>query len=114
MSFLIGSLRLSLTSPSTLERLKFDIDFTDYDNGFNHDWFFESLRDADFWSHLDSIITHPSGSRLQRVDINIYHAFRDDDNVLEPYNNEASEPVLNALPLLREKGILFITASVKW
>jgi hypothetical protein len=73
--------------------------------------FFNDLRDADVWSHLDSIITHPTGSRLQRVDINIRYAFRRDDNVIEPDDTEVSEAVLNALPLLRKKGILFVKAA---
>ena len=72
---------------------------------------FDDLRDADVWSHLDSIITHPAGSRLQRVDINIKYSFRY-DNDEEPDSTEILEPVLDALPLLREKGILFVEATV--
>jgi hypothetical protein len=73
--------------------------------------FFDNLLDADVWSHLDSIITHPTGSRLQKVDINIEYSFRYDDDVVEPYEDEVMEPVLDALPLLREKGILFVEAT---
>ena len=108
--FLIRSLRISLTSPATLERLTFDIVFTSYDNHFDHSRFFYDLRNADVWSHLDSIITHPTGSRLQRVDINIEYRFRYDD-MMEPHDTEVSKPVLNALPLLREKDILFVKVS---
>ena len=115
LSLLIRSLRASLTLPATLEHLKFDIEFTGNiaPMHFDIDGFFDDLRDADVWSHLDSIITHPTGSRLQRVDINIEYKFWDDelDYIREPYNTEVSEPILDALPLLREKGILFIEAT---
>ena len=73
LSFLMGSLCMSLTSPATLEQLKLSISF--YRNTDNVDYYtfyenlYENLRDADVWSHLDSIITHPTGSRLQRVDL---------------------------------------------
>ena len=110
LSFLFRSLRLSLTSPATLEHLKLGIVFTSYSYSFFWNAFFDKLRDADFWRHLDSIITHPASSRLQRVDIVIYYTFRRNDNVKEPDNTEVSEPVLDALPLLRKKGILFIKA----
>jgi hypothetical protein len=69
------------------------------------------IDNADFWIHLDSIITHPTGSRLQKVDINIEYTFCYDD-VREPDSSEVMEPVLDALPLLREKGILFVEANV--
>ena len=111
LSFLMRSLRLSLTSPATLEHLKFDIGFEGNDNSFNYYTLFNDLRDADVWSHLDSITTHPTGSRLQRVDINIEYSFRYDDDVLEPDESEVEAPVLDALPLLREKGILFVEAT---
>jgi len=81
------------------------------DNHFNYYALFKDLRDADVWSHLDSIITHPIGSRLQRVDINIQYCFRYDDDGEEPYRDEVEEPFLDALPLLREKGILFVEAT---
>ena len=110
LSFLIRSLRLSLTSPPTLEHLKLGIVFTSYDYRFFWTAFFDELSDCDFWRHLDSIVTHPAGSRLQRVDIDIYYTFQRDDNVKEPDNNEVSEPILDALPSLRKKGILFVKA----
>ena len=111
LSFLIRSLRVSLTSPAILEHIKFDILFTAYDNHFDYSGFFYDIPNADVWSHLDSIITHPTGSRLQRVDINIEYQFRSDDDVMELHNTEVSKPVLDALPLLREKGILFVKAT---
>jgi hypothetical protein len=111
LSFLMHSLRVSLTSPATLEHLKFDIVFEGNNNHFNYYTFFRDLRDADVWRHLDSIITHPTGSRLQRVDINIQSCFRYDDDGHEPGDSEVMEPVLDALPLLREKGILFVKAN---
>ena len=110
LSILIRSLSISLTSPVTLEHLKFNITFDGDDNEFDHDAFYKDLRDADIWSHLDSIITHPSGSRLQRVDINIDYTFRYDDCVTEPDNDEILAAVLDGLPLLRKKGILFVNA----
>jgi len=101
LSFLMRSLCISLTSPATLEHLKFHFTFRGDSNYFNHNRFYEDLRDADVWRHLDSIITHPTGSRLQRVDLVISYTFRYD-----PYNDEILESILDALPLLREKGIL--------
>jgi hypothetical protein len=115
LSLLVRSLRVSLTSPATLERLKIGIVFEANDNFFDYDSLLDHLRQADVWSHLDSIITHPTGSKLQRVDIDIKYSFRyDDDGVeVEPLNNLVLEPVLEALPLLREKGILFVEAAVR-
>jgi hypothetical protein len=112
LSFLMRSLCVSLTVPATLEHLKLQIWFRGDDNHFDHYGFYEDLRDADVWSHLDSIITHPTGSRLQRVDIDINYAFRYDDDVMEPHNDEILKAVLDGLPLLREKGILFVDATV--
>jgi hypothetical protein len=82
------------------------------DNFFGHYALFEDLRHADVWSHLDSIITHPIGSRLQRVDINVPYCFSYDyDGGEEPDRTEVEEPFLDALPLLRQKGILFVEAT---
>ena len=111
-SFMIQSLLLSLTSPPTLEHLKVGITFTGKRNYFDSRSFHEHLRDADLWRHVDSIVTHPSGSRLQRVDIDIKYTFLADDGILEPDGTEAEEPILDALPLLRKKGILFVEANV--
>ena len=111
MSVLIRSLLLSLTSPTPLEHIEFNIVFKGYRDYFDYDWFRDTLRDADLWSHLNSIITHPTGSRLQRVDINFEYTFRYNDNVVEPDNAKISELVLDALPLLHEKGILFVKAN---
>ncbi|KIM92278.1 hypothetical protein PILCRDRAFT_762268 [Piloderma croceum F 1598] len=113
LSFLMCSLRVSLTSPAMLEHLKFDIVFEGNSNHFNYYALFDDLRDADVWSHLDSIVTHPTGSRLQRVNINIQYSFRYDSDVSEPDNTEILQAVLDALPLLHEKGILFVKATVK-
>jgi hypothetical protein len=113
MSFLMCSLRVSLTSPATLEHLKFDMVFEGNSNDFDYEALFDDLRHADVWRHLDSIITHPTGSRLQRVEINIKYSFRydDDDDVSELEETEVVGPVLDTLPLLREKGILFVVAE---
>jgi hypothetical protein len=112
LSFLMSSLCVSLTSPAVLEHLKFKIWFRAGDNFFNYYSLFRDLRDADVWSHLDSIVTHPNGSQLQRVDIVINYAFRYDDDVVEPDNDEILEAIRDALPLLCEKGILFVEAFV--
>ena len=74
--------------------------------------FCQHLRDPDVWRHLDSIATHPNGSRLQRVDISIEYALEPDygEGVSEPYE-DVMEAVLDALPLLRTKDILFVNAS---
>jgi hypothetical protein len=117
LSFLMGSLGMSLTSPASLEHLEFDIRFQDsypFDSDiitpFNPDRFIENLRDADVWSHLDSIITHPAGSRLKRIDINIDYTFRCNDFREEHVRDEnvVLKAVLDGLPSLSTKGILFV------
>jgi hypothetical protein len=108
LSSLIGSLCVSLTSPATLEHLEIKISFSYLDSDF--DIFHTTLRDADVWRHLDSITIHPTGSQLQRVDIFIDHAIRFDDL---QHDDEIAEAVLNSLPLLRTKGILFVKAAVR-
>jgi hypothetical protein len=109
LSSLMGSLCISLTSSATLEYLDFNIRFGRYDYMKYDDEFYEVLRDADVWSCLDTIATHPTGSRLQRVVINIKHSFRNDD-MEEPDEDEVLKAVLDGLPLLRTKGILFVEA----
>ena len=112
---LIHSLLVSLTSPATLEHLKFDIVFRGW---YIYDLdFFVELQNADVWRDLDSIITHPYGSRLQRVDIDIQYAFRPGPghgrNVIEQFEptDRGVWDVVSALPLLHEKGILFVNAT---
>jgi hypothetical protein len=112
-SFAMASLRISLTSPATLEHIKFNIlcvfrASVDWHN-FNFNTFYESLRHADVWRHLDSITTHPTGSRLRRVDINISYAVRCE----EPDEDKIKKAVLDGLPLLHKKGILFVEAVLK-
>jgi hypothetical protein len=103
LSFLMSSLRISLTSPATLEHLKLNIDF----RCFYDDNFSEKLRHADVWRRLDSIATHPTGSRLRRVDININYTFRGLEGLDE---DKVEKAVLDGLPLLHTKGILFVEA----
>ena len=110
LSFMIQSLLLSLTSPPTLEHLKLGITFSGKRNYVDRYSFYKDLRDADLWCHLDSIVTQPSGSRLQRVDIDINYAFRTHCYV---FKSDGAKPIQDALPLLREKGILFVEAKVK-
>ena len=114
LSVLMGSLCISLTSPATLEQLQFNISFNDNynDSTYREDEFYDDLRDAEAWSHLDSITTHPTGSQLQRVDINIHYSFRYEDDVGKPNEDEVEKAVLDGLPLLRAKGILFVKAVV--
>jgi hypothetical protein len=55
--------------------------------------------------------THPNGSRLQRVVININYSIRSESN----YDNDKDDvlkAVLDGLPLLRTKGILFVKAAM--
>ena len=108
----MGSLGISLTSPATLEHLEFNIHFHDCRNDFDSNAFYKNLRDADAWSHLDSIASLPTGSQLQRVDIKIgYSPPYDDHGEAELDKDEVSKAVLDALPLLRKKGILFVKAT---
>ena len=112
LSFLMGSLCMSLTPPATLEHLKFNISFNGTTSNFDDYYaFYEDLRDADFWSHLDSITTHPGGSRLQRVDIDIVYWFGLYNDEVEPDENGVLKAVLDSLPLLRKKDILFIEVT---
>ena len=113
LSFLIGSLFISLSSPATLEHLEFNIWFL-IDN-FVSDTFCENLRDADVWGHLDSIATHPAGSLLRRVDINIDYSFLydDDGDYDKTDEDEILKAVLDGLPLLRTKGILFVEVALE-
>ena len=119
-TFLIDSLCLSLTSPATLEHLELNIWFQNPTllvtvNGFT---LYEFLREA--WSHLDSITTHSTGSRLKRVDININFSFRfrfesyDVDVEYEKFFDEYAvlRAVRDGLPLLHRKGILFVKAAL--
>ena len=110
----MGSLSISLTSPATLEHLKFNIWFRGSPNGFDIDSmaFYDHLRVADAWRYLDSITSHPTGSRLQRVDvtINFSSMYFDFHDSYEPNENEVLEALLDGLPLLRTKGILFANA----
>ena len=113
LSFLICSLEVSLTSPATLEHLKFNIRFRNVTDKLDFKTFYENLRHvggSDAWSYLDSIATHPAGSRLQRVDINIYYAFPFNVDVAEPDKDIVLKAVLDGLPLLRTKGTLFVEA----
>jgi hypothetical protein len=64
-----------------------------------HNFHFMSLRHTDVWRHLDSITTHPTGSRLRRIDINFNYVYRDE---------KPDEDKINGLPLLHTKVILFV------
>ena len=60
---------------------------------------------------VDSIIAHPIGSRLRRVDIDIEYSLQYEDDAGEPEEIEVVESVLDALPLLHKKGVLFVEAN---
>ena len=104
LSSLMCPLCISLTSPATLEHLEFNLRFRDH--GVIDD--FESFRDT--WNHLDFITAHPTGLRLQRVDINISYTFCHDVGE-ESDDHEVLNAVLDSLPSLRTKGILFVKAN---
>jgi hypothetical protein len=70
----------------------------------------DDIRDADFWSDLDTFVTHPTGSRLQRVDIEVSHYSQPDPTFYWPDPKKLVESVHDWLPLLRERGILFVRA----
>ena len=108
LSFLMCSLRIS--SPATLEHLKFNILFRGDETRCYYPEFNDNLRYAVVWRYLDAITTRPFGSRLQRVDIKIDYCLRESDNWLEPDKDSILEAVLDNLPLLRRKGILFVEA----
>jgi len=113
LDILMATLRNSLLAfPATLEHLEFNIrfrgDVSDLDS------FYDTLRVAYAWSDLDFITTHPAGSWLQQVDINIYSAFRRKDDGAEPDKDEVSNAVLDSLPLLRTKGILSVRSRCEW
>ena len=94
-------------SPATLEHLELNICFHYFTNRVDNPYYVD-LRDT--WRRLDSIITRSTGSRLQRVDIVIDYSFRYDDDGNEPDEDDVLEAVLDSLPLLRTKGILFVEA----
>jgi hypothetical protein len=115
LSLLMSSLCMS---PATLERLKFIFSFcvsvSREGNAIDRHTFLEDLRGADAWSHLDSIATHPSpaGSRLRRVEIdfNFYFCFGSEDpfDGGKPDGDEILKAILDGLPSLRTKDILFV------
>jgi hypothetical protein len=103
----MGSIRISLTSPATLEHLKFDIVFLGLMTDFNFITFYENLRDAVAWNYLDSIINQPGGSQLQRVDININFSFLFEGEGPDPDEDKVLKALRDSLPLLCTKGILY-------
>ena len=96
------SLCSSPTSPATLELLELNIQLLYGSTDFNFSSLCHQLRVTDAWSHLASITTHPAGLRLQRVGIN--NIF---DDGAEADMDEVLKAVLDRLPLLHMKSILF-------
>ena len=114
LASLMGLLPISLTSPATLEHLEFNIWVRAASHDFDNN-FYESFSKT--WRNLDSITTHPTGSRLQRVDINIKAGFSRKFRVYgterkEIDENKVLEDAFEALPLLHKKGIVFIKAAM--
>ena len=110
---LMDSLCICL-SPATLEHLELNICFHYFTNRVDNPYYVD-LRDT--WRRLDSIITRSTGSRLQRVDVNISCSFRYSlyqiDEELDKFDeDEVWKVVLDGLPLLRTKGILFIKVAL--
>ena len=112
LSYLMGSLCISLTSHATLEHLQFHIRFRGFIEDFDFITLYENLRDAVAWNHLDAIIDHPGGSQLQRVDIHINFAFIYEDEGPDPDENKVLKALRDGLPLLCTKNILFVRADV--
>jgi len=109
LSSLMDSLCISLISPATLEQLEVNIILL-YDHVFDVDMFYQGLHDAEAWSHLDSFTTHPSGSRLQQVNIYVDY-FTSEDNWNDPSEDEILKAVYDGLPLLCTKGILSVKVT---
>jgi hypothetical protein len=107
LSFIMHSLRISLTAPPTLEHLTFCLVFEPWGENFPPT-FSDDMRNANFWNDLDSFVTHPTASWLQRVDIDI--SYNRVDPLYWPDHDKVVESVLGSLPLLRERGILFVRA----
>ena len=101
----MGSVCISLTSPAALEHLELNIQLRGDITYFEQ--FYEKLRGTDAWSHLDSLTTNPASSQLQRVGININNSFRSGVDVEKPHDDEILKTILDSLPLLRAKGILY-------
>ena len=107
LSFFIRSLRVSSSSPATLEHLKFNITVHVNEDMLDNDAYYDDLYYDVVWSYLDSIATHPAGSRLQRVDVDVnFHYDNTDDDDVEATESDF-EPILEELPSLQERGILF-------
>ena len=114
LSYWMGSLYASLISPATLEHLELNIKFFDSIEDFDLNTLSVNLRGADALNHLDSITTHPAGSQLQRVDINFNFTFFYEDEGAEPDEYKALKALLDGLPVLCTKGILFVGTVVEW
>ena len=106
LSLVIRLLPISPTSPAILEHLELNVEFPDIACDYNS--FYDNLRDASLWRHVDSIATHPTESRLQRVDINIRYEY--DEDMDEPDGDKVKKIVFDSLPLLRMKDMLFVEA----
>ena len=110
LSFLIGSLSMSLTSP---EHLEFNLQFHGC-NKFDPDTFYQNLRNV--WKPLDLISIFPNSSRIQRVEVNINYApYRIHDGGAEPDKDEILKAIRDGLSLFHTRDILFVKAVLgKW
>ena len=103
LSFLIGSLSISLGCP---EYLEFNIRFHNY-TPFNPNSFYVNL--CNVWRRLDTITTYPTCSRLRGVHISINYMLNyQHDDEEEPHMGEIFKAIHYGLPLLCRKGILCI------
>ena len=100
----------SLASPATLVRLEFHIRILGIILRLEtlNDAFYELLRDLNAWNYLESITTDPAGSRLRRVGIHLYYGFYEEVTGDLAYRDKVLKALLDGLPLLRRKGILFV------
>jgi len=106
LAFLILSLSISL-QPSIVEHLEINLRFHCLDDD---DIFYDNL--LNIWRPLDFIIAFSPTLQLHRIDIIINCTFRYeyDDDEDEPDRDEIVRTVLDGLPMLNMKGILFVDA----
>jgi hypothetical protein len=112
--FLLHTLVISIQCPATLEGLKCRIGFHWLDVHI----FMQDFIVLDAWTQLDSLITLPTCSRLQRVDLNIcLRVDQLEEGVSLETVNQTRDMVRHHIPqifpLLLKKGILLWDVSVK-
>jgi len=101
LTFFIRSLRVG--SPVTLEHLNINITIHINNEMLDNNRYYQDLYLDEVWSYLDSMATHPAGSRLQRVSVDV--SFHYDYDHMD--GDADLELILDELPSLQERGILF-------